>query len=774
MAASAGISSLADGTAGNYFALPLAKGIGQEAGRKMVDRYGIPFIEGALPIQDMGSSRVDLGDHQVKRIFLLGMTYRKPRPWAHPRGSSMSFFIGDDLGKIRLDYADGSTQIFPLILGESIWWGALFYDNPEPFSTDTRFREALAKSMRLYPPAPVADGDYVAVIIPKPVPIRSLTLEAPSLKWGVPVIDGITVESPKGNTISGAMALPQKTLSPEFEKFASRKALRPLGQDDHAAEARLDELRRSLYLSDEDFRGQVAETVPPGYSGPDVTFTGNLFAEILENAWRCNLQDMADKVDADGFYHTSTRGAPSWGGYNGFGTFRTNVGVYYDTSWCRDMGRSLQELTELGYTNDAMRCADYCLRTARLWEEEPSLKFKGQILPPHWGRIANQPGKAPPFENDGHGLVTMFIYKLWQRIPGRDQWLRARWPDVKAAGDWILWQFDHPEISGATNGVLHTTGECAPGSGHSIYADYACMIALQGLAQMADSINETNSAAQWRDRAQKMQTAMAKQYIDSDPKYGRVWTSVDAGWPDKVTMLGPTIFPADYYGFGPGDGDPALRAVNEATYQRFVDTHRPFGFYGRDMGYGQGFATQSALLLDRMHDATRMLEWAAKEIYDPRRGTFIVPEGVQIDPTGRFWFRIGDLGNGVQEAEVIKVLRIMIGVDDTQPERLQFFPRMPYGWSEMTVDNYPVLVEQSGKLETARIRYKLKREGGAMKLEISSDRPLGPAAMRLGPFEKEVDSSAVLVNGTHPEVSVEFSGDSWWAGFAMPSIPVYK
>ena len=42
---------------------------------------------------------------------------------------------------------------------------------------------------------------------------------------------------------------------------------------------------------------------------------------------------------------------------------------------------------------------------------------------------------------------------------------------------------------------------------------------------------------------------------------------------------------------------------------------------------------------------------------------YIVPEGVQIDPTGRFRYRTGDLGNGVQEAEIIKALRMVIGVD---------------------------------------------------------------------------------------------------------------
>ena len=228
-------------------------------------------------------------------------------------------------------------------------------------------------------------------------------------------------------------------------------------------------------------------------------------------------------------------------------------------------------------------------------------------------------------------------------------------------------------------------------------------------------------------------------------------------------------FAADFDGFAPNDNDPALRQVNEAAYQRLIDTYRPFGFYGQAMGYGQGFVTQAALLLDRMHDATAMFDWAAKEIYDPRTHCFIVPEGVQIDPTGKFWFHTGDLGNGVQEAEIVKVLRLVMGVDDTQPNRLQFYPRMPYGWNEIAVQRYPILFEQSGKMETALLNYKLKRSGKTMRLEISADKEVGPVAMRLGPFEKKPKESDIRVNGEVPLVSaVERSGDSWWVQCTMP------
>jgi hypothetical protein len=283
---------------------------------------------------------------------------------------------------------------------------------------------------------------------------------------------------------------------------------------------------------------------------------------------------------------------------------------------------------------------------------------------------------------------------------------------------------------------------------------------------MADSIGETNSATQWHERADKMRAAITEHYVVSDPKYGRVWTLEFADWPHKSGVLGPLIFQADEQGFAPEDNNPDWRAVNEATYQRLVDTYKHFGFYGEAMGYGQGFVTEAALLLDRMRDATTMLDWAAKQTYDPKFDSYIVPEGCQIDPTGRFCYRIGDLGNGVQEGEIVKTLRIVMGVDDTQPGRLQFFPRMPYGWAEMAVEKYPVVFERAGKMRVAHLRYRLERSGRKMHLTISSDEGLGLVAMRLGPFEKQPVASSVRVNGKIPaQASIERSGDSWWVKF---------
>jgi hypothetical protein len=752
-----------------FLALQIAKG--EAAAPRMLYRYGVPFMETAWHASANGMMDVNVGI-VAKKVFFLGMTESmRPSAWSDPRNYSARFMVGDKLGEIVLHYADGSTEEFPLILGENVWWGLPFYQAREPFPTDAHLRSVFAQALRLYPAAPTDDGNYVAVITPKAEPLTSIQVVGSPEKKGSVAIAGITVESTPGTSIAGATAIPIDDLSPEFSRFTQEKSLRQNGVDEIGSEKRLNDLKEAFYTTDAVFKQPIPTVEPHGYIGPLVTFKGTNQAAALENAFYANVQDMSDKVDAEGMYHTSTRGALAWAGDprsagGEFGTFRKDVGVYYNASWSRDLGRSLQELTELGYFDQASKTAEYSLRDSRLWTENPKLTYKGRQLPPHWSRVINSPDPSLPFENDGHGLISLFIYKLWQRTPDRDAWLRSHWTDVKAAGYWILWQFDHPEISGAADGVLYTTGESAAGKGYSVYPDAICMTALEALARMADSIGETKSAADWRDRAEKMRKAIAARYLVNDSKYGRVWTLDFAGWPNRSTVLGPLITLADYKGFTPEDDDLAWRPANEAAYQRLIDTYQPFGFYGCAMGYGQGFVAQAALLLDRMKDATTMLNWTAREVYDPQIHSFIVPEGAQIDPSGRFMYRSGDHGNGVQEAEIVKAMRIVIGLDDTNPSRLRLLPRMPYGWNEIAVERYPVLAEYAGKTETALVQYKLERLDGRMNLDISSNKEVGTVTIRLGPFDRKPSAENVLINGRSPQdASIVQSGDSWWVGF---------
>jgi hypothetical protein len=53
-----------------------------------------------------------------------------------------------------------------------------------------------------------------------------------------------------------------------------------------------------------------------------------------------------------------------------------------------------------------------------------------------------------------------------------------------------------------------------------------------------------------------------------------------------------------------------------------------------------------------------------------------------------------------------------------------------------------------------------------MSLNISSDKELGPVAIRVGPFAHQPNVSSVRVNGRSPaSASIQHSGDSWWVRF---------
>jgi hypothetical protein len=221
---------------------------------------------------------------------------------------------------------------------------------------------------------------------------------------------------------------------------------------------------------------------------------------------------------------------------------------------------------------------------------------------------------------------------------------------------------------------------------------------------------------------------------------------------------------ADRRGFAPHDNIPGWHIRDLNAYRRLISYYHPFGFYGTAMGYGQGFVTEAALLLDRMRDATTMLNWFAKAIYYPGCKPYITPEGCQVQRQGHYWHRTGDLGNGVQEGETIKTLRLVMGVDDNWPDHTQLIPRLPLGWSEIRLKDYPLLtVGGNGQRVIRRINYHLRRDGKKLTLSFNSDKPIALMNVRLGPFADLAIRAEI--NG-HPiapgQLRLRRSGDSYW------------
>lgn len=754
-----------------YRGLTLGDASGRPSGG-YAEKEGVPFLlaGGASAFEENKTRRIEAG-FSTDQIFLAGMTGSLDQGcpvWDAPGDDSLRFFIGDWLGELRLVYADGVTEHYPLVLGENLWWGLRYVNYPEPFASDAKARALLDKTLHLYPKSPSADGRYLAVIRPRPVRIDAIELEDSGLKRGVPVVAGLTIKAAAQGETAKTVALPHDAMTTGAAAFATAE---PLKADltEQALRQRLHPLQDLLYTTLENFPKRFAREMPAGYAGPQASFEGDAYAEALTNVFHHNVHDMQGKVDLEtGFYHESSKGTSSWGDYKGFGTFQRNMDNYYTQPWSRGVGIALCQMLALGYDEKALKNAEWDFRMARVWEEKPH-QLKGKTIPAHWCRVLTDSPfyntyteLTGCFENDGHGLTAVFIYNLWRRQPQREAWLKANWEDVKKAAEFIIWQFENPEVFGTTD-VLRTDSECAPGIRTSIYADYVCMDTLVGFAEMADSIGKGAEAAKWRQRAAKMRKGIERNYLRDDLRYGKVWGLDVTTWAYNGTVLGPLTLAADRRGFTPEDDDPAWRAINEASYRWVRDPYQPRGFYGIAMGYGQGFLTQSALLLDQMQDATEMTRWLARAVYNRLERPWIVPEGCEVNADGTMWFRTGDLGNGFQQHSTVKTLRLVLGVDDFKDQALRLYPRMPYGWTKMSISDYPAYVASGGKHKTIKVAYELTRHAKrGMTMKFTASEPVDQMIVRLGPFAQRPESRQALLDGQPIAARVEHGGDAWW------------
>ncbi len=747
---------------------------------------GVPFqcVDRSV-VPDGGSYTVNI-QAKASRLYLYGMTHSADRGnnvWEDPRQVQNRFWISDRLGSVRVRYADGVSETYPLVLGESLWWGLRFLNAPEPFISTPRARAALQRGLRLHPQGPSPDGRYIAMIRLRPVRVASVTLFDSNHKSGVPIILGMTLEGMKEDVPKHLTRLVSRIqLAPGLTTL---RPLRQLPDRDTVITPEINALIEALYVTARQTSAPKEPTLPVGYAAPTVRFEGIPEAGILQGMFHHNVQDMLNKVDANGFYNTSTQHAPTYDGYEGFGTYLLNYGAYHGQIWTRDMGRAMIELCRLGLLDKPTRAADYVLNLARVWETGPQpgmdikgsgrLDLDGHSLPRHIVRRLNYPDTKPGegcFENDGHGLTTLFLHSLWRRLPDRNAWARARWDDLKALGDWIEWQFANPALSGATGDVLRTDSECSGGIGYSIYADFLCAEALYALCDIADALGETASSHAWRTRADRMRQGMWSAYLTSEPAWGQVWTLKHSGWPNQSTVLGPSIILSDRQGLLPQDDDPQWHRVNRATLTRLIDTYaktHPVGYYGVAMGYGQGFVTQAAILQDRMSEASAMLKWAARCTYDPKLSPWIVPEGSELHTSGAFWRRTGDLGNGVQQAELVKVVRTLLGVDDNGPG-LRLCPRMPHGWTHLAVTQYPAWLESERRTVTlSHALRRTERDGYlAYAFTVTADADMPSTPLRLGPWSKRPLGKATL-NGQQVSSDVTQSGDSWWITLQIPA-----
>jgi len=161
--------------------------------------------------------------------------------------------------------------------------------------------------------------------------------------------------------------------------------------------------------------------------------------------------------------------------------------------------------------------------------------------------------------------------------------------------------------------------------------------------------------------------------------------------------------------------------------------------------------------MDDPADMKGYLEQAAAYCYHHSDYNYIVPEGVVTHPSEKYWFRNSDLGNAVQQGEIVKAGRLLIGLDDLDPEGgLNIIPRLPATWNGIEVEDYPVIaMDHRGKYLRTRIKYRLDRVRDGYQFQVETAEAIKMGQVRIGPFNT---NKIHADNGKLPGRIVELHG----------------
>jgi hypothetical protein len=116
------------------------------------------------------------------------------------------------------------------------------------------------------------------------------------------------------------------------------------------------------------------------------------------------------------------------------------------------------------------------------------------------------------------------------------------------------------------------------------------------------------------------------------------------------------------------------------------------------------------------------------------------------------------MGQDSHLADSTKAVRLLLGVDDNDPDQLRFVPRFPAEWTRMSIDEFPVLTGDRRQ----KCGYVYERLGDHQVFSWTFEHSPERMSVRLGPIPAAKSVQQARVNGeAHPFIPIH-SGDSDW------------
>ena len=428
---------------------------------------------------------------------------------------------------------------------------------------------------------------------------------------------------------------------------------------------------------------------------------------------------------------------------------------WFDTMWTRDAGVFLRELAQWGCLDQAVLLAESLMSLVRPNRE-------GCCTFPEYFKLG-QPGSGS--ELDGTGAIVIGLVLLWQRLPPGQttrQRIQAFLAGAQSPLNYIRRQLEKgPLVAGSGE----FGGGCGiPGEFYNPVQNNLVHLALRMAARMFLTLAEPHRAAQCEQSASLILENMLRCLraangawmwaIDPhtfQPDPAIVNHPINRGFGGINGILAMT---GDVNGFTPAGFDQALVEASRKTFEQLLafpkrqaafDQHSiwtQFDSYCHGYlsgsSYGQGYAAQAMLLLDRLEMAGKAIDGLAEVTYRPFPGNavdrdsdfffyerFYLPELLEnpdaINEGGNTFYDGARFDQGcgalnlVCVAEPLKIARLVVGLDDHDPQHPQIIPRLPPAWSGYEAENWPALTAAG----LARVNLHCERYPAGLRLEVS-------------------------------------------------------
>jgi hypothetical protein len=422
--------------------------------------------------------------------------------------------------------------------------------------------------------------------------------------------------------------------------------------------------------------------------------------------------------------------------------------------WSRDAGTFLRELVYWGYLDQA-RTVARCLIGLVGKNKEGYFAF-----PMYFDSYKKVSGN----ELDGSCTVTIGLCLLYLHLKIGDpvkQEIYAFLHGDDSPLAYIRYILrDHPLVAGEGE---FGGGMWIQGPYYNVVQNHLCVLALMAYAKMESDAGDQNASLSARKDAGKLMNNIFTHLVNKDntwiwcmdPKTMRSDSAVLNSIANKgfSGINGVMSMYADVEGLEPEISANHIYSISLQTFNKLYNEparKRQFEKYGiwtqfdilaagslSSPAYGMGYGIQDMLLFDSLKMASHALDFLAQNIYRPikeytdlnRKSPYYFYERMYSpEAVGKMLIEQGcGALNLVNICEPFKIARIMLGIDDSNPDTLKLIPRLPDGWSGFDATNWPVYTRNG----VVKIDMHYKRKGDVFQLDCRVSEKIKMIIIRL-------------------------------------------